>query len=105
MITFIETTLFTSLVSEYLTDEEYREMQNYLMIRPDAGKLIRSSRGIRKLRWARTGMGKSGGVRTLYYWAKSHEEIYLLTMYSKNEQENIDSATLKRIAKELEKLK
>jgi hypothetical protein len=105
MITFIETTLFTSLVSEYLSDEEYHEMQNYLMIRPDAGKLIRGSGGIRKLRWARTGMGKSGGVRTLYYWAKSQEEIYLLTLYSKNEQENIDPTTLKRIAKELENLK
>jgi hypothetical protein len=105
MITFIETSLFTSLVSEYLTEEEYREMQNYLLVRPDAGALIRGGGGIRKLHWARTGMGKSGGVRTLYYWAKSQEEIYLLTMYSKNEQENIDPATLKRIAKELEGLK
>lgn len=105
MITFIETSLFTSLVSEYLTEEEYREMQNYLLVRPDAGALIRGGGGIRKLRWARAGMGKSGGVRTLYYWAKSQEEIYLLTMYSKNEQENIDPATLKRIAKELEGLK
>ncbi len=105
MIIFIETSLFTALVSEYLTEEEYREMQNYLLVRPDAGTLIRGGGGIRKLRWARTGMGKSGGVRTLYYWAKSQEEIYLLTMYSKNEQENIDPATLKRIAKELEGLK
>jgi hypothetical protein len=105
MITFIETSLFTSLVSEYLTDDEYREMQNYLIVRPDAGNLIQGSGGIRKLRWARTGMGKSSGVRTLYYWAKSQEEIYLLTMYNKNEQENIDSATLKRITKELEIMK
>jgi hypothetical protein len=50
----------------------------------------------------RQGMGKSGGVRIIYYWAKSHQEIFLLTLYSKNERENIDATTLKRIAKELE---
>jgi hypothetical protein len=101
-VTFIETTLFTSLISEYLGDEEYREMQNYLMELPEAGKIIRGSGGIRKLRWSRPGMGKSGGVRVIYYWAKSHHEMYMLTLYSKNERENIDAATLKRIAKELE---
>lgn len=101
---FIETSLFTKLVSKYLTDDEYMELQLYLMEHPDAGDIIRGSGGIRKLRWSRQGMGKSGGVRTIYYWAKSLHQIHMLTLYSKSEKENIDKATLSKIAKTLEKM-
>ncbi len=67
--------------------------------------MTRGSGGIRKVRWARKGMGKSSGIRTIYYWAKSKSQIYMLTMYSKSEWENIYATTLKRIAKALEELK
>ena len=102
---FIETTLFTSLLSEYLPDDEYRELQNYLAEHPEAGNLIKGSGGIRKIRWAFAGKGKSGGLRIIYYWKKSHDQIFMLTLYSKNEQENIDAATLNKIAKQLEAIK
>jgi hypothetical protein len=49
---FIETKLFTSLFPQYLNNEEYRELQNYLMEMPEAGTIIRGSGDIRKLRWA-----------------------------------------------------
>lgn len=102
---FVETSLFTRLVVEYLSDEEYRELQQYLMEHPEAGQIIRGSGGIRKMRWARQGMGKSGGVRIIYYWAKGRDQIYMLTIYSKSERENIDKETLARIAKQLETIK
>ena len=102
---FVETSAFSSLLPTYLSDEEFRELQVMLMERPDAGDLIPGSGGIRKVRWARSGMGKSGGLRVIYYWAKMPEHIYLLTMYAKGERENIDAATLKRIAKQLESIK
>jgi hypothetical protein len=101
---FIETSRFTELLDNYLNDDEYRELQNYLLENPNAGVIIRNSGGIRKLRWAARGKGKSGGVRIIYYWAPIPDHIYFLTLYSKGEQENIDAATLKRIAKLLEKL-
>ena len=104
-VTFVEVPLFTSLLPAYLNDEEYLEMQSYLMEMPEAGKLIRGSGGIRKIRWAKQGTGKSGGMRIIYYWAKAINQIYLLTLYGKNEKENIDAATLKRIAQQLEALK
>lgn len=103
-ILFIETSLFTKLVSNYLTENEYMELQLYLMEHPDAGNIFRGTGGIRKLRWWRQGMGKSGGIRTIYYWAKSLHQIYMLTIYSKSEQENIDKATLLKIVKTLEKM-
>lgn len=104
-VVFVETTHFTHWIKDYLNEEEYRELQNYLMENPEVGKIIRGGNGVRKLRWARQGMGKSGGVRVIYYWAKSKEQIYLLTAYSKSERENIDAATLARIAKQLETIK
>lgn len=101
-LVFIETKLFTQLVKEYLSDEEYGNLQQYIMKNPEVGKIIRGSGGVRKIRWTREGIGKSGGVRTIYYWAKTRDQIYMLTMYSKSEKENIDKKTLAQIAKELE---
>lgn len=102
---FVETSHFTRLASEYLSDEKYRELQQYLMEHPEAGQIIRGSGGVRKIRWARQGMGKSGGVRIIYYWAKTRAQIYMLTIYSKSERENIDAETLAHIAKQLETIK
>lgn len=102
---FVETHLFTNLVKKYLDDDVYRELQQYLINQPDAGDIIRGGGGIRKLRWRRAGIGKSGGVRVIYYWAKARDQIYLLTIYSKSEQENIDAKTLAHISKKLEAIK
>jgi hypothetical protein len=104
-VVFVETKIFTQFVKEYLSDDEYKELQQYIMKNPEVGKIIRGSGGVRKLRWAREGMGKSGGVRTIYYWAESRSHVYMLTMYSKSEKENIDKKTLARIAKQLEDIK
>lgn len=79
-------------------------MQNHLDTQPDAGDIIRGSGGIRKVRWCRQDMGKSGGVRVIYYWLTAQDQIYLLTIYGKNEQENISAEMLKKIAKQLENM-
>lgn len=65
---FIETPIFTRRLESLLAEEEYRELQNALIERPEAGATIRGSGGLRKLRWAAKGRGKSGGVRVIYYW-------------------------------------
>lgn len=98
---FIETSAFTKRVIGYLTDDEYLGLQMFLLERPDAGQIVRGTGGVRKLRWAITGRGKSGGLRVIYYWRVSNDEIWLLTMYSKNERENISSHILKQIAEEI----
>ncbi len=99
---FVETSAFSAQRDDWLSDEEYRELQSYLLDRPDAGDIIRGSGGIRKVRWAAKGKGKSGGVRVIYYWAKAPSHVYLLTIYGKSERADIDRATLKRIAAKLE---
>jgi mRNA-degrading endonuclease RelE of RelBE toxin-antitoxin system len=57
---------------------------------------------VRKVRWAIAGKGKSGGVRVIYYFKKQDDEIWLLTIYSKNEVESIPAHILWQIAKEIE---
>ena len=98
---FIETSLFTKLLSDYLSDEEYRSLQWYLLEHPEAGAIIRGSGGIRKIRWSQEGKGKRGGVRVIYYWKKSAYEIWLLTIYAKNEKATIPGHMLKKIAEEI----
>ncbi|WHZ10130.1 MAG: RelE-like translational repressor toxin [Burkholderiaceae bacterium] len=64
---FVETPTFTRMVTALLSDDEYREMQNELAEDPERGDLIKGGGGIRKLRHAMQGRGKSGGVRVIYY--------------------------------------
>ena len=99
---FIETSIFTKLLSKYLSDDDYRGFQSYLLQKPDAGKIVRGSGGVRKVRWAKSGEGKSGGLRIIYYWKKSEHEIWLLTLYSKSERATIASHVLKQIAESIE---
>jgi hypothetical protein len=56
---FVETRAFSRQILTLLSDKEYREMQEHLVERPDAGAVIRGAGGIRKLRWAGEGHGKS----------------------------------------------
>ena len=98
---FIETSTFTKYIGHYLTDDEYLGLQTFLLQHPDTGKIIPGSGGVRKLRWSIAGKGKSGGIRVIYYWRKSRDEIWLLTVYSKSERENIPAHILRKIAEEI----
>ncbi|NKC13720.1 MAG: transcriptional regulator [Gammaproteobacteria bacterium] len=99
---FIETSKFTKLLSDYLSDDEYRMLQWHLQEKPESGDIIRGSGGVRKVRWAPEGKGKSGGVRVIYYWKKSDYEIWMLTIYNKSEQATIPGHILKKIAEAIE---
>ena len=101
---FVETSLFSKLLSGHLNDEEYRMFQKHLVEQPEAGDIIRGSGGVRKVRWGAGGKGKSGGVRVIYYWAKPAEQTFLLTIYAKGEKENLSSSDLKKVVKLLEEL-
>lgn len=102
MFSFIETRLFTRLVQEYLTDEEYRQLQALLIEQPDAGAVVRGSGGVRKLRWRAPGRGKSGGYRVIYFAKIEQGIIWMLTLYPKNVKENIPAHVLREIRKEVE---
>lgn len=102
MYSFIETGLFTRLVGQYLSEAEYRELQQALMSDPEAGSVISGSGGVRKLRWAAPGRGKRGGYRVIYFVRKSPGIIWMLTIYPKNVADSIPAHVLRQIREEVE---
>ncbi len=100
MFSFIETKLFTKLITGYLSDEEYSQLQQTLIKNPEAGDLVPGSGGVRKLRWGVKGRGKRGGVRVIYYVRTHRGQIWMLTVYAKNVAENIPAHLLRKIKEE-----
>lgn len=102
MLTFVETRLFTRLVQEYLTDDDYRALQESLAADPDIGTVIPGSGGIRKLRWPAPGRGKRGGYRVIYYVKRADSLIWMITIYPKNVAEDVPAHVLRQIRREIE---
>ena len=102
MISFIETRLFTRLVQQYLSDEEYSLLQQALIAEPEAGSVVAGSGGVRKMRWGMAGRGKRGGIRVIYYLRTKQGQIWMLTLYPKNVAENISAHVLKQIKDEID---
>ena len=65
---------------------------------PRAGDLISGTGGVRKLRWARGGRGKSAGVRVIYYFHSDAMPLYLLTVFGKNERADLTAAQRNELA-------
>ena len=86
---FVETSAFTRRITEALSDDGYRLLQEALLRRPEQGDLIEGTGGVRKLRWREVGRGKRGGLRVIYYWHAEREIILMLFLYRKNEQKDL----------------
>jgi hypothetical protein len=99
----IETPIFTRRIQELIPDEEYRLLQIHLTNRPDGGKTIAGSGGLRKLRWSAGGHGKRGGIRVIYYWLMPRDAIFLLYAYPKSEQDDLTAEQLRQIKKVVER--
>ena len=100
---FIETSIFTKEIQNLVSDDNYRMLQAALMLRPDAGRLIRGSGGLRKIRWNLPGTGKRGALRIIYFWSPP-DTIFMLFPYRKTEQEDVTPEQLKllhRMVREL----
>jgi len=95
----VETHIFTRQVLLLLKDDEYRLLQSVLANRPDAGVVIPSSGGLRKMRWGMAERGKRGGVRVIYYWAVKQERILMLLIYPKNVKDDLTQEQLKILRK------
>ena len=104
MITVAETGTFQRKANQLLSEDEKSDLIAYLSENPQSGVLIQNTGGIRKLRWARSGGGKSGGVRVIYYFYSDMMPLYLLTVFGKNEKANIsmkEKQILSKLVKEL----
>jgi hypothetical protein len=102
MMRFVETSWFTDRITDLLTDDEYRELQVALILRPELGPVMKRTGGARKARWGYRASGKRGGVRIIYYW-DGKEQFYMLYAFAKNEQATLTRAQEKFFKAVIEK--
>ncbi len=104
LLEFIETPVFTRKVQQLLSDDEYAQLQRELIANPARGDLIQGSGGLRKIRFAQKGRGKSGGVRCIHYWYSDAGQMFMLLIYPKSMKDDLSAqelAILRKLVKEL----
>ena len=94
---FVETPVFTSLLQDLLSDDEYSELQQFLSNDPHSGDVIKETGGLRKVRWSGGGRGKRGGVRVIYYFVDEAAQIRLLLIYKKGVQDDLTRSQRKHL--------
>lgn len=103
--TFIEVPLFSRRWKEIgLGDDELRALQIMLLKDPQSGPVMEGTGGIRKVRFPLENKGKSGSVRVCYTDYEEYEVIYLITAFTKDEQDNLtkdEKNVLKKLVKSL----
>lgn len=98
LVTVAETPEYLRRAERLLSAAERADLVAYLAANPRAGDLMQGTGGIRKLRWARGGRGKSGGARVIYYFHSEAMPLYLLTVFGKNERANLSKAERNELA-------
>lgn len=97
MFTVIETPTFLRTASAFWGEEERAELVDFIAANPQAGDVIPGSRALRKVRWARQGMGKRGGARAIYFVRTEQGEVVLVAAYAKGNADNLPTAFLNRL--------
>lgn len=96
---FIELPLFTKTSTKiHLQDSELEVLKSELEENPTKGDLIQGSGGLRKIRVASRGKGKSGGSRVIYY-LRTKDEIIFIMAYSKSKADNLTAEQVKILRK------
>ena len=95
----VETQSFVASAARVgISETERTALIIYLAVNPEAGVVVPETGGVRKLRWALPGRGKSGGARVIYYYHNASIPLYALDIYAKNRKANL-SAAEKRAAR------
>lgn len=99
LLTVAELPEYQRRAEKLLSEQERQDLVSYLAAFPKEGDLIRGTGGVRKLRWRQSGRGKSGGVRVIYYFHSERLPLYLLTVFAKNEREDLTHSERNDLAK------
>ena len=98
-ITVVEVEPFPSRADSVWSEDARLEFISFIAHNPEAGDLIVGGGGIRRVRWARQGAGKRGGVRVIYYFRNRSMPLFLLTVYAKSRRDDLSLAELKAMKK------
>lgn len=97
MLTVIETPEFLAWAKQIWSGDERGEFVDWIARNPDAGDVIPHTGGLRKVRWSRSGMGKRGGSRVIYFLRRADGRITLLLAYAKAKFDNLRPEFLKML--------
>ena len=81
--------MFERAAAKIWSEEERFGLVDYVARNPEAGDLIPSTGGVRKLRWGRAASGKRGGARVIYFYYDMDCPLYLLLAYAKANVEDM----------------
>ncbi len=101
MFTIVETSVFIRYANQVWGDDERAAFINWIAANPLAGDVIPHSGGCRKVRWSRSGIGKRGGVRVIYFNQLKAGKIGLLVVYAKAKFDNLPNEFFKQLKREL----
>jgi hypothetical protein len=104
LVSVAETASYLAWAAGVLTEDERFEIVDLLASDPTCGVVLRDTGGIRKVRFARAGGGKSGGVRIVYYFYNENMPIYILAGFAKNEKANLSAAECASLRKLVEQI-
>jgi hypothetical protein len=99
LLTIVETPAFSGAAGRLLSDEQLDTLKVALAADPEMGAVMRGTGGVRKVRWALAGRGKSGGARIIYFYHNDHMPLFLLFAYPKSERDNLTRAEQNTIKK------
>ena len=85
--TVVELPEFLRRAKAIMTEDERASLVDFIAANPEAGTALGG--GLRKVRVARTGGGKSGGYRTIYVFGGMQMPLFLVTVFAKNEKDNL----------------
>lgn len=101
MHTVAETEIFQRYAADIWSDAERTAFINWIAENPLAGDVIPGSGGCRKVRWSRTGKGRRGGARVIYFNG-ADGRIWLLIVYAKAKFDNLPTEFLAKLKHEVE---
>lgn len=104
-LTVAETQIYTRRAAALLAEDERAAIVDFLSTHPTEGDLVPGTGGVRKLRWARPGSGKSGGLRVIYYFHSELIPLWLLMLFAKNDQSDLDPDQKKAVRQIVENIK
>lgn len=97
MYTIAETVQFKAQVDKIWSEDERLAFISFIAENPLAGDVIPQANGLRKVRWQASGRGKRGGARVIYFNLLENGLIVLLSIYTKNEKENLSPQEIKQL--------
>ena len=99
MITVVELRVYIKQAEKLLTKDERHELISHIALNPTCGVVIQGTGGIRKLRWRRSGTGKSGGARIIYFYHNDSIPLFMLSIFGKASKENLSQKERNDLAK------